>query len=230
MRCVNASTEVNDRLISWVLYGRVAACYARERLPEGQSPRGGNGRAMGRDPYERIGRRELYRNPWVIVEAHEIVHPTGTRGEHVLVVTPQSCGIVVEDGEDLLFTRQPRFAAAAYATEIVKGGQNSGEPPLDAAKRELREELGVTAARWSELGRLYEIPSIVAPPVVLFLAQDVTLGPAQPEDQESIGLVRLPRDTAIDAALSGEIDDAVTIAALFRYAVASGTIARRAVP
>ena len=182
---------------------------------------------MGRDPYTRIGSRELYRNPWITLEAHEIFHPTGARGEHVLVVTPQSCGIVVEDGNDLLFTRQPRFAAAGLAVEIVKGGQHAGEALLDAAKRELREELGVTARHWSELGRLYEIPSIVTPPVVIFVARELQFGPAEPEGEESIGLVRLACDAAIDAALTGAIDDAVTIAALFRYAVANGTIVRR---
>lgn len=182
---------------------------------------------MGRDPYTRLRRRELYRNPWVTLEAHEIVHPTGAPGEHVLVVTPQSCGIVVEEGDDLLFTRQPRFAAAEEAIEIVKGGQQAGEALLDSAKRELREELGVTACDWSELGRLYEIPSIVTPPVVIFLARELRFGSAEPECEESIGLVRLARDTAIDAALTGAIDDAVTIAALFRYAVANGTIVRR---
>ena len=181
---------------------------------------------MEGDPYERLGCRELYRNPWVRVEAHEVVHPTGAPGEHVLILTPQSCGIVVADGDDLLFTRQPRFAARSYVLEIVKGGQASGETPLESARRELREELGVTAERWSELGRLYEIPSIVAPPVIIFLASDVAIGTPEPENEESIGLVRISRLAAIDAALRGEIDDAVTVAALFRYAANAGLLRR----
>ncbi len=126
---------------------------------------------MEGDPYKRLARCEIYRNSWVAVERHEITHPTGVRGEHVLIVTPQSCGIVVEDGADLLFTRQARFAAAGYVTEIVKGGRNDGESLEEAAQRELLEELGVIARTWSRLGTLREIPSIVTPPVAVFLAQ-----------------------------------------------------------
>ncbi len=184
--------------------------------------------SMGSDSYVRMGSRELYRNPWVAVEAHEIIHPTGVPGEHVLIVTPQPCGVVVEDGDDLLFTRQPRFGAQGDVTEIVKGGRQPGESVLESAQRELREELGVTARDWSDLGILHEIPSIVAPPVVIFLARDLQLGAAEPEGVERIRLVRLTASAAIDAALSGEIDDAVTVAALFRYAVGTGKLARPA--
>ena len=176
---------------------------------------------MARDSYRLLNQREVYRNPWLKVEAHEIVHPSGAPGEHLLVVTPQSCGVVVEDRGDLLFTRQPRFAARRLVTEIVKGGSNAGELPLDSAKRELREELGITARRWSDLGTLYEIPSIVEPPVILFLARELEYAVSDPAAEESISAVRFTVGAALEAAVSGEIEDAVTIAALFRFAVSS---------
>ncbi len=78
---------------------------------------------METDPYERVSKRELYRNPWLAVEAHEIVHPNGMPGEHVLVVAPNPCAVVVEDGDALLFARQPRFGAQCVVLEIVKGGR-----------------------------------------------------------------------------------------------------------
>ena len=156
------------------------------------------------------------------MDAYRIVHPSGVDGEHVLITTPQSCGVVVQDRGDLLFTRQPRFAARCYVIEIVKGGQHEGESVRDCAKRELREELGITAEDWSELGRLREIPSIVDPPVRIFLARDVKFAAPQPAEEESISVVRLPIGEALDAAAAGEIDDAVTVAALFRFAARNG--------
>jgi len=92
---------------------------------------------------------------------------------------------------------------------------------LDSAKRELREELGITARYWSDLGTLHEIPSIVEPPVILFLARELEYGASNPAAEESIMAVRLRIGAALNAAVNGEIDDAVTIAALFRFAVSS---------
>lgn len=178
------------------------------------------------DPYVRIRMRELYRNPHLAVEAHEIVHPSGEAGEHVLVVIPQASAVVVEDNRELLFTRQARFGARRSVIEIVKGGCNPGESALECAKRELREELGIVAKSWSELGTLYEIPSIVSAALVLFLASDLRIEKAAPEANESIELVRLRIADAIDAAAGGEIDDAVTVAALLRYGVNRGFISR----
>jgi 8-oxo-dGTP pyrophosphatase MutT (NUDIX family) len=177
------------------------------------------------DPYTRIGKRELYRNPWLAVEAHEIVHPHGIAGEHVLIVAPQPCAVVVEDGGELLFARQPRFGARRVVVEIVKGGRDGAETALACARRELREELGIEARTWTPLGRLYEIPSIVSDPVELFIASDVVASHADQEDVERIEAVRLPFADAIAAVRDGRIDDAVTVAALFRYALARGLIA-----
>lgn len=174
------------------------------------------------DSYVRVSSRELYRNPWLAVEAHEIVHPNGHPGEHVLVVTPKASAVVVEDGADLLFTRQPRFGARRSVVEVVKGGREGDESGLACAQRELREELGITAGSWLPLGSLYEIPSIVSEAVEIFLAREIALAVAEPEHVESIELVRIPIEAAIEAVQGGEIDDAVTVAALFRYALISG--------
>jgi 8-oxo-dGTP pyrophosphatase MutT (NUDIX family) len=176
------------------------------------------------DPYARLHSTELYRNRWLSVEAHEIVHPNGRPGEHLLVVTPKASAVVVEDGGDLVFSHQPRFGARSWVIEIVKGGQEAGESALHCARRELREELGLTARTWSELGVLYEIPSIVSEPVAIFLARDVEASSQALEGVESIEAVRLPLSRAFSAATGGEISDAVTVAALFRYFVFRGTL------
>ena len=180
---------------------------------------------METDPYIRLSKRELYRNPWLAVEAHEIVHPNGTPGEHVLVVAPFPCAVVVEDGGALLFARQPRFGARRVVVEIVKGGREGSESALECAARELREELGVQARHWSPLGRLYEIPSIINEPVEVFLASETSPAYGEQEAVESIEPVRLSFEETIARVRDGEIDDAITVAALFRYALARGLTA-----
>jgi ADP-ribose pyrophosphatase len=179
--------------------------------------------------YQRLRSREVYSNPFLAIEAHEIVHPSGVTGEHALIVTPPCSAVIIADGGDLLFTRQPRFGAQAEVLEIVKGGAEPGETSLECAQRETREELGIVAAHWKELGLLYEIPSIVDKPVDLFLARGIEHVETEFEPVETIELVRIPQDVAIAAAASGKINDAVTVAALLRYGVAAGVLVTKAV-
>ena len=169
------------------------------------------------DPYQRLSKREIYRNPWITVEAHQIVHPNGEPGEHVLIGTGSAAGVLVVDGDDFILARQPRFGAQSYQIEIVKGGTDSGETILECAKRELREELGIEATHWRELGVTYEIPSIIDHPVTLFVASGISHTSSDQEAVETIESVRMKQSHAYAAALDGTISDAVTLAALFRY-------------
>ena len=169
------------------------------------------------DPYQRLTKREIYRNPWVAVEVHDIVHPTGVAGEHVLVMTGSAAGVLVVDGRDFIFAEQPRFAARRAVIEIVKGCADPGETALECARRELREELGYHAESMTPLGPVHEIPSIIDQPVQLYLASGLGDVAAEPDAVESIDRLRMPILEAYAALADGRIDDAVTIAALARY-------------
>jgi 8-oxo-dGTP pyrophosphatase MutT (NUDIX family) len=172
--------------------------------------------------YQRLAQRELYRNPWVAVHIHDIIHPTGAPGEHVAIATGRAAGVLVVDGNAFVLAVQARFAANARMLEIVKGGAAEGESALACAQRELREELGLLARDWLPLGITYEIPSIVEQPVELFVARDLRAVPSAPEDVEAIDAVHMPIDDAYRAARDGRIDDAVTLAALLRYRLLTG--------
>jgi 8-oxo-dGTP pyrophosphatase MutT (NUDIX family) len=173
------------------------------------------------DPYRRLRERQIYRNPWIAVSVHEIVHPTGVGGEHVSIGTGRASGVLVVDGGAFIFARQPRFAARTCVTEIVKGGADGDESALACAQRELHEELGLSASTWEALGIVYEIPSIVPAPVALFVARDLRKVGSCREAVERIEAVHLPVDEAYRAASDGRIDDAVTLAALLRYRLAT---------
>lgn len=166
--------------------------------------------------YVRRGRRTVYENPWLRFEAHDIVHPNGVPGEHGLVVCPVASAVVAIDGDDVILTRQARFAVDQMVLEVVKGGGHGDELPLACAQRELREELGFTATEWTPLGIAFEVPSILQEPVWLFLARDLHGVTAEPETVESIHPVRMSLDEAMDAVMTGGINDGVTALALIR--------------
>jgi 8-oxo-dGTP pyrophosphatase MutT (NUDIX family) len=171
---------------------------------------------MSASGYVRRGHRTVYENRWLRFEAHDITHPNGVPGEHGVIVVPHGSAVVALDGADVILTRQPRFAIDRVVVEVVKGGSAPGESPLAAAQRELREEVGVAAARWDDLGDAYEIPSIMEPPVRIFLARTLTAVKIELEDVESIEAVRMPFADALHAAACGEIVDAITVVALLR--------------
>jgi 8-oxo-dGTP pyrophosphatase MutT (NUDIX family) len=164
----------------------------------------------------RRAKRVVYENAWLRFEAHDMVHPTGVAGEHGVVVTPPASAVVLLDGEDVLLTRQSRYAIDRVVLETIKGGRHAGEDGLACAQRESREEAGVIAGRWLALGCVYEIPSIVEEPVELFLGRDLRPAPLPPEAVERIEIVRMPLANALEACARGDIDDAVTAIALLR--------------
>ena len=166
--------------------------------------------------YVRLAKRVVYENAWLRFEAHDIVHPNGTPGEHGLVVPPPSIAAVLVDGDVALLARQPRFAIGRVVIEVIKGSCHAGEDALAGAQRESREEAGVVAARWFPLGSAYEIPSILQEPVALYLGVGLTPAPLPAEAVESIEVVRMPFEDALEACIDGRIGDAVTALALLR--------------
>jgi 8-oxo-dGTP pyrophosphatase MutT (NUDIX family) len=166
----------------------------------------------------RRSRRTTYENRWLRFEVHDMVHPNGQPGEHGVVITPRASGAIVLDGTDVILAHQARYAIDRNMVEIVKGGAGTGETARAAAERELREELGIVAARWDALGIVYEIPSIVQEGVEIFLARDIRAVSSDQEDVETIVAVRMPFAEAVLAAARGELNDAVTGIALMRAA------------
>lgn len=111
--------------------------------------------------------------------------------------------------------------------EIVKGGCEPGETSLEAAQRELAEELGYEAREWFSLGSAWELPSLMEAPVALFMATGLLAGKISPEETEQLEPVRVSMKEAISLALEGGIDDAVTALVILRAAAfLNQTIAR----
>jgi len=122
---------------------------------------------------------------------------------------------LTEDG-DTFMVGQHRYTLDLYSWEIPEGGGAKTETPLEAAQRELREETGITAARWTYLGEAHLSNSATDEVGCLFLAEDLTFGEAEPDVTEDLQLRRLPFAEAVQMALSGEISDALAVIGLLR--------------
>ncbi len=123
------------------------------------------------------------------------------------------------DGEVYL-VRQWRHAISQVLLEFPAGGLEPGEEPLSTAKRELREEAGLEAARWTSLGHFFSSPGFANEILHIFLAEDLSVVDTDPDDDEDLHVVRY--------ALSGlyehpeQLEDAKSLAALMLLQRARG--------
>ena len=142
--------------------------------------------------------------------------------EREIVEHPGAVAIVSVDTEgQIAFVRQLREATRSWLLEIPAGTREPGEDPLTTAKRELREECGLTGGEWSELGAFWTTPGFSREYMHVFLAEGVERGEAAPEADEELEIVRRP---AVDgAALTEGIEDAKTLAGLFLYLTSRAT-------
>ena len=111
----------------------------------------------------------------------------------------------------ILIERQYRHAAGQFLLELPAGRIEPGEAPLAAAKRELIEETGFRARRWSRLVRYYASPGFLSETMQVFLAEDIRPGPAQPEPDEKIALLHIPLSELLGMIKQGNILDGKTV-------------------
>ncbi len=171
--------------------------------------------------WKRLSTRTVYENPWISVHHEEVKTPSGSDGIYGLVhFKGRAIGVVpVDDQHNTWLVKQSRYTLNEFTWEIPEGGSGPNEDPLDCAKRELEEECGLRASRWRQLLTLHTTNSVSDEVGYIFLAQGLTAGQQQLDASEDIEVKKLPLTEAVRMVLSGEITDALSVAALLRVAL-----------
>ncbi|RYY77188.1 MAG: NUDIX hydrolase [Gammaproteobacteria bacterium] len=166
--------------------------------------------------------RVVYENPWIKVSHEDVITPKGTDGIYGVVHFKNTAiGVVPLDEEgNTWLVRQSRYALNQYTWEIPEGGCPHGEEPINAAKRELEEEVGLQAHHWEQLMTMHLSNSVTDEFCVVFVARDLFPGMQQLESTEDIEYKKLPLADAIEMVKCGEITDGISVAALLRLALA----------
>ena len=119
----------------------------------------------------------------------------------------------------VLIERQFRHAAQQYLYEVPAGTIDAGEDPLAAAQRELLEETGYQAKKWTQLLKYFASPGFLGEWMQIFLAEGLTPGPAAPEEDESLELQFVPLSELLRLIGAGKIRDGKTIVSAGFYAL-----------
>jgi ADP-ribose pyrophosphatase len=111
---------------------------------------------------------------------------------------------------------QWRYPLEEYSWEIPEGGGPHGEEPLAAAKRELKEETGLIAKDYTELCRMHTSNSVSDELAVIYLAKNLELTEAEPEESEDLQVKKLPFEEAYQMVMRGQITDSLSMVAILK--------------
>lgn len=169
-------------------------------------------------PWTQLSRKSVYSNPWIEVFHDEILTPHKDPGVYGVVAFKNlAVGIIpVDTHGNVYLVGQYRYPLQEYSWEIPEGGCPAEETPLEAGKRELHEETGLTAKQWVFLGESALSNSVTNEKGVLYLALDLISGEAHPEPDEEITLKKIPFTEAYQMAMDGKLTDSLTVIGLAR--------------
>jgi len=174
--------------------------------------------ASGKQQAQVLNSKMVYEGTIFGVRHDEVIEPSGVRATRELITHPGSVVVlpVLPDGRIVLI-RQYRHAAKQYLWELVAGRIDAGENPRKAAARELIEETGYRAKRFRVFLDVFPTPGFLEERMFILLAEGLTEGDAEPEEDEKIISRIYNRKQLEEMIRRGKLRDAKTIAALLFY-------------
>ncbi len=167
-----------------------------------------------------VQERELLRHGRVFdLFVERVSFKNGFEMEMEIIRHPGAAAIVPVDADlNVIILKQYRHAIGKYIWEIPAGTLDETEDPLTCAQRELTEETGYRAESWESLGAVTPVPSYSDEKIDLYLARDLLPAKQNLEQDEIIQVEKLPLSDSVRMVLSGEIEDAKTIAGILKTA------------
>lgn len=168
--------------------------------------------------WQTLSVKEVYDNPWIKLTHRDVLNPSGEAGIYGVVHFKNlAIGILPLD-EDLntWLVGQYRYTLEQYSWEIPEGGGLIGIDPVISAQRELLEETGISAQKWTKILDLHTSNSVTDEAGLAFVAQGLSFGDAQPESCEDLQIRKLPFEEVVEMVMRDEITDALAMTTILK--------------
>jgi 8-oxo-dGTP pyrophosphatase MutT (NUDIX family) len=181
-----------------------------------------------KNPWKTLASREIYKNQWIRLREDKVITPTGTNGIYSVVELKPAVGVIpITDELETYLVGQYRYTLNTYSWEIPEGGGHDNEDIITGAKRELLEETGLVANKWTFLDTMNTSNSVTNETAYLYLAENLIMQQAKPDETEKLDIKKLPFKEAWQMVLDYTIKDSMAIVGLMRaynYLKKSGRI------
>ena len=139
---------------------------------------------LTKNPWKTLETTVPYSNPWMRISHNEVINPAGGKGIYGVVQFKNlAIGILPLDADNNTWlVGQYRYPLGQYSWEIPEGGSPIGTDPIESAKRELKEEVGLVAQKWQPLLEIHPSNSVTDEYGIVYVAKELQQGEAEPED------------------------------------------------
>ena len=164
-----------------------------------------------------LSTQKIYDGKIVNLRKDTVLLPNGANAFREVIHNSGGATIIAEFENKIYFVKQFRYPYSKVLLELPAGKINEGENPLDCAKRELQEETGLIATNIKLLQTIYPTPAYTDEVIYIYVAEGVTKGNMHLDDDEFLNVVPIDVQTVKDMLSRGEIHDAKTLVALYKY-------------
>ena len=171
-----------------------------------------------RGPWTILNQNEVHESPWIKVTQFDVLNPSNNPGNYSTISFKNlAIGIIPLDRNgDTWIVGQYRFPIEEYSWEIPEGGGKKSVSPLESAKRELREEVGIDAKKWTLIQEMKLSNSASDEHAYIYLAQDLSFFEPEPDEDEKLEMKKIHFNELLKMVESGEITDSLTVVAVYK--------------
>lgn len=169
-------------------------------------------------PWKKLSSEVKYENKWLRIVEDQVINPAGNPGIYGVVHFKMYAIAIIPLDEDnnTWIVGQYRYPLDSYEWEVVEGGCPEGTLPLDTAKRELKEEVGLAAESYEMILEMQLTNSCADELSYTYIARGITYVGEQPDEDEQITIRKLPFEEVYQMVMRGEIRDGLSVGSILK--------------